>query len=284
MRTKNKTTSVTPKQMTEQTYKKEALSTSLGARLENARKKKRLELEEISQTLRINVHYLEALEKSQYYVFPARSYAIGFLRSYAKYLKLNPDEIVELYYKETNTETETPLNMLVIKNQHSLPTVKIILISLLCLFFLYLLWYVISVNFYPDSLQEKQSELLEKITTPVESTNEEEKVTSEETLATPTVVEEPKIREISEEVYSAPVALVAIERIWMRIKDDDNDKILVDKVFEQNEHFIPPASLDWDDVLISTGRANAVQLYKKGEKFKKLSKEQETSLEDLTDD
>ena len=51
-----------------------------------------LDLPEVSEHLRIRPHYLSMLEDGRYDELPARPYAIGFVRSYAKYLGLPSEE------------------------------------------------------------------------------------------------------------------------------------------------------------------------------------------------
>ena len=139
-------------ELTEKSHTKEKVSdVSLGNILENARKKKKLEIDEISELLRIKSIYLEALEKGHYYVFPARSYAIGFLRNYAKFLKLNPDELVELFHQETSNTQEEPLDMLVLEKKFPLPSPKTVFKILGFVVVLYVIWYLIAIYLYPET-------------------------------------------------------------------------------------------------------------------------------------
>ena len=59
-----------------------------------------LDLPEVSEHLRIRTHYLSMLEDGRYDELPARPYAIGFVRSYAKYLGLPVEEMVERFREE----------------------------------------------------------------------------------------------------------------------------------------------------------------------------------------
>src|SRR3989338_6584155 len=64
------------------------------------RDRKRASLQTAQQDTRISVDYLQALETGEYGKFPAEVYCIGFLKKYAAYLGLNPEEMVALYKKE----------------------------------------------------------------------------------------------------------------------------------------------------------------------------------------
>jgi cytoskeleton protein RodZ len=53
-----------------------------------------------AQVLRIQEHYLQALEEGRFDQIPGTTYAIGFLRSYAGFLGLDPDEMVDAFKRE----------------------------------------------------------------------------------------------------------------------------------------------------------------------------------------
>ena len=97
----------------EKNAQKEA--SSLGQLLRAKRLKKKWEIEDVSHKLRIKPIYLEALEQGHYYAFPARTYGVGFLRSYSKLLDLDVEEMIRLFNQETSDIKEQPLDMLVLE-------------------------------------------------------------------------------------------------------------------------------------------------------------------------
>ncbi len=56
-----------------------------------------MNLREISDATNISVRYLEALEENRFDILPAPVFARGFLRQYARYVGLDPDEVVNSY-------------------------------------------------------------------------------------------------------------------------------------------------------------------------------------------
>jgi hypothetical protein len=60
--------------------------------------KKHISLAEAARATRIKQSYLEALEDGEYSVLPGAAYVTGFLRNYALYLGLHPDDLVQEYY------------------------------------------------------------------------------------------------------------------------------------------------------------------------------------------
>jgi transcriptional regulator with XRE-family HTH domain len=68
--------------------------------LRNARQKQQISLDQASTATRIKPLFLEALEEGDYHLLPGPAYVTGFLRNYAQFLGLQPDEIVQEYYAE----------------------------------------------------------------------------------------------------------------------------------------------------------------------------------------
>ena len=75
----------------------------LGSALRSARKARNLSLEDVADTLKLSVSVLQALEEGNRDKFPHSAYAKGFLRSYAGYLKFDPEsyrEVLKIFTPE----------------------------------------------------------------------------------------------------------------------------------------------------------------------------------------
>jgi len=72
-------------------------ATSPGAILKRCREYHDLSLEEAEEATKIGANYLKALEEDQVSQFSSLAYLKGFLRIYATYLGLNPDDMIRLY-------------------------------------------------------------------------------------------------------------------------------------------------------------------------------------------
>lgn len=66
----------------------------VGQALKEARERQRLTLRQAEETTNIRLEYLKCLEEGELDRLPGRVYAVGFLRSYAKLLNLNPEPLV----------------------------------------------------------------------------------------------------------------------------------------------------------------------------------------------
>lgn len=89
---------------------------SLGQKLKDARENHHYSLEQVSRDTHISKQYLRALEEEDFTVIPGETYVIGFLRNYAEFLALNPEEMVTLY-KNMKIQ-EQPLPMAELLDKH----------------------------------------------------------------------------------------------------------------------------------------------------------------------
>jgi len=82
----------------------------LGRLLSEARAAKGASLAEVEAGTRIRQKYVEALESGSFDDLPRGAVARGFLRSYADYLGLDAEEVLQLYAQESgDTESEVPI-------------------------------------------------------------------------------------------------------------------------------------------------------------------------------
>jgi cytoskeletal protein RodZ len=82
---------------------------TLGETLRQARLDKGVSLVDAARDTRIRRGYLEALEAEDPAALPPAVYTRGFLRTYAEYLGLNPQAMVDLYQPSAHREPGPPL-------------------------------------------------------------------------------------------------------------------------------------------------------------------------------
>ncbi len=70
---------------------------SFGSWLRRQREMRQIELAEIASVTKISRRYLDAFEQDEFDCLPAPIFAQGFLREYAKFIGVDPDEAVTLY-------------------------------------------------------------------------------------------------------------------------------------------------------------------------------------------
>jgi len=79
----------------------EAALGNVGQELRAARLRRGDDLAAVSRVLKIRKDHLDALEEDKFEKLPGRAYAVGFVRSYAEYLGLDPVAAVERFKEET---------------------------------------------------------------------------------------------------------------------------------------------------------------------------------------
>ena len=83
-----------------------------GKRLQEARQSRNLSREEVARQLRQDVGIIQALEEDNYAWLPGQTYVLGYLRSYARLLKLPEDEIIAaVQFDNTETDNLIPGNI-----------------------------------------------------------------------------------------------------------------------------------------------------------------------------
>ncbi|MCX7794233.1 MAG: DUF4115 domain-containing protein [Thermodesulfovibrionales bacterium] len=69
----------------------------IGGILKEKRLAKGISLEKVASDLKIKVSFLRAIEEEKFDIFPADVYTIGYIRSYAIYLGLEPEALIEKF-------------------------------------------------------------------------------------------------------------------------------------------------------------------------------------------
>lgn len=82
--------------------------TGIGRALRRARLQQGKTLEEASRDTRVQRDYLTALERETWGALAGDVYVRGFLRSYAKYLGLNPDKVISVYERASERPGPAP--------------------------------------------------------------------------------------------------------------------------------------------------------------------------------
>ena len=81
---------------------------SVGEQLREAREVRGFDLYRAERDTKIRSKYLEALEAGDFADLPGEVYTRGFLRNYASYLGLDPDEIIDEWRRETGEHVAAP--------------------------------------------------------------------------------------------------------------------------------------------------------------------------------
>ena len=121
------------------------LAPRAGGDLRVARERIGWSLRDIAAALRIRPNYLEALEGGRIAELPGNAYALGFLRTYASALGLDPNEIVRRFKAEAGpVNRKTELTFPVPVPERGVPAGAVVLLGVLLAVGVYAGWYRLS--------------------------------------------------------------------------------------------------------------------------------------------
>jgi cytoskeleton protein RodZ len=101
---------------------------SLGEKLRQAREAHGYSIEQVARDTHISRQYLEALELENFAILPGDTYVVGFLRNYAEYLGLNPEELVTLYKNIRIQEQPMPMSELLERPRERSPSRTLLIV------------------------------------------------------------------------------------------------------------------------------------------------------------
>jgi cytoskeleton protein RodZ len=73
------------------------VDTGIGETLRDARTRRKLDLSQVEADIKIRMRYLRAMENEEWDVLPGGAYTRGFIRTYANYLGLDGERLVDEY-------------------------------------------------------------------------------------------------------------------------------------------------------------------------------------------
>ena len=74
--------------------------TRVGDILKQEREKRRISVDAVARTLKLNAKYIEALEANRYDQLPGDTYIRVYLRSLSRFLSLDSEEIFQRFFQE----------------------------------------------------------------------------------------------------------------------------------------------------------------------------------------
>lgn len=118
---------------------------TVGAEFKLLREERRQSVRDVADVVRIQTRYLEALEDNRIEHLPGRVYALGFVRTYAEYLGLDPNDMVERFKQEAQgLESQSDLSMPEPIDEGKVPTAAIVIVAVLLAAAAYSAWYFMS--------------------------------------------------------------------------------------------------------------------------------------------
>ncbi len=115
----------------------------VGHSLKVVRERRSFALADVSARLRIRRPYLEAIEEGRFGELPGAVYVSGFLRQYAEFLGLDPDQVLKSYQAESDgaVHHRPVLNFPMPRPEERTPRLWLVVGALVLAGIVYALWY-----------------------------------------------------------------------------------------------------------------------------------------------
>ena len=235
-----------------------------GATFKNSRLSQHFTTATVSESLRISERYLVAIEEQDASVLPEQVYTLGFVRTYAIFLGLDADHLVN-DFKQTMNLTKGQVYDFPIPDQtSSVPKVSLILGSIVVMGLIYALWVVFNTN---NSIEEIVTQEAPIETAPVKTPVIDAIVTPEATTPIPVIAESAPAPAPTTEQQTVSVAdfyivpgqllnVKAKELSWVEIKDSKGNTLL-NATLKAGE---TKSVMVTNEVTISTGNAGGITL------------------------
>lgn len=247
---------------------------SFGQRLSSARRALNLTQEQVAAELRLNVRLIKALEEENYSLLPTQMYIAGYLRNYARLLKipveplLNALNMAQLESPPLITDVTRPR-----KTSYSNMIVKLFALVLLVVLLAGLVSWIQSLDFslfttkYSDVGQPEQSESHEPNaqSIPLPEIVVDEPAAIEAITAEPVSVAEQPVTESLPVTKDAPPAkVIATEKIIATEKQQT--PVVQSEITKDGVELVLSFSEDsWVEVKDSTDEKLLYDLYRKGQ-------------------
>ena len=120
---------------------------TIGDDLRAAREARGEDLRDIAAQLRIRFAYLEAIENGAFDALPGPTYAIGFVRAYARYLRLDSEDMIARFKEEAaGIDAPAELSFPEPVSESRVPRGGLVVIALLLAIAAYGAWYYLSTR------------------------------------------------------------------------------------------------------------------------------------------
>ena len=235
----------------------------VGEELREARNALGVSLEDAATQLRINKRYLQALEEGRVKDLPGAAYAVGFVRSYATALGLDPDEAVRRFRDVSGTAV-TKSGELVFPEpvpRRGIPTGVLAALGLALAMGGYIAWYQWSGR--GERVVDAVPPLPPRLERAADATAPRETPTApvaEPPAPVPAPVAAPPPPRIDPD--KPRVVIRAKGESWVQIRDNTANRVITDRVMRAGETIEIP---NRPGIVLTTGKAENLDILLDGQ-------------------
>jgi cytoskeleton protein RodZ len=217
-----------------------------GAMLANGRAAAGLELVDIARDTRVPLRHLKALEEDRHDELPALPYAIGFVKSFARAVGLDPETVASQFRAETSKGAHVPsLNTLEPLDERRLPSQALVYGSIALVVAVIAGLSAWGAGAF-DPPPPASTEIAAAAPAPAEV----------EPLPAPAAVTAP-VGAVTPANASGPVVLTAREDVWLKIYDGATKTSVMTGTLAAGQSFTVPAD---PGLQLWTGKAGALDV------------------------
>lgn len=247
-----------------------------------------LSFEDVEQALRIRAEMIEAIETGRMDRLPGPVYALGFVRTYAEYLGLDTEKIVQLFRCQMTQRKASPdLHFPVAVSENRMPPIWLAFLSVIAGVAIASVWWSIqgeeetrraAVESIPpvpeeiiaESEHDSMGALSAQGAAGIDITaepGEETSIPQPEEGAAQAV--EPEMTESAQLAAPRGIILNILQNSWVEIRDDSGKAVLSRVLKAGDQYFVP----DRPDLMMSLGNAGGVAIEVDGQALSFLGKE-----------
>ncbi|MGI6684796.1 MAG: helix-turn-helix domain-containing protein [Bacillota bacterium] len=227
----------------------------IGEELRLRRESKGLSLREVEDATKIRMKYLIALEANDFEALPGKVYVIGFLRTYARFLEMNDEELVNrvksLSYIANDDDDELVEKTRIATRKSSLFIIVVIILALITA--------GIGFALLHDRDDTPPNNVITETQTPQEEEKQEEQEPPNNLPAAPET-EEPAGSISESEINGVSVTVIVKEdTCWMDVKIDGKNDFSGTLKAGENRTFVGQ-----ENITVKYGNAKAVEVIHNG--------------------
>jgi cytoskeletal protein RodZ len=238
---------------------------SAGAMLAAARKASGRDLRDIAEETRVSLRYLRAIEDDRHEDLPALPYALGFVRSYARCVGLDPEATASRFRSETTQRPHVPTpGALDRLDEQRLPSRGVVTASLAALTLTLICLSAWGAGLFspaPDTLAEA-TPLPEAAIAGAAAPDPEPEAPA--AAPQPSAAPQPGAAPPS----GAAVTIEALDEVWVRIYEPSTQTVALSGILKAGDRFEVPRQPQ--GFRLWTGRAGALQLSLDGRRLPPL--------------
>jgi cytoskeleton protein RodZ len=243
----------------------------LGEELRDARVALGLSLEDIAASLRIRRPYLVALEEGRVRDLPAPAYAVGFVRTYARALGLDEDEVVRRFREASGPVVQRKTDLVFPEPvpERGLPAGAVILVGAMLAVGAYAGWYQWSGSgdrtvdaVAPVPARIEQAARLEPAPAATPSPPPAASPVNAQAAPAPPLATAPPAPPPAATATEGRIVLRARADAWIQLRDRGTGTVILNRVLRPGESYtVPPR----EGLLFTTGNAGGLDIMVDGQ-------------------